>query len=228
MYVVVRARVLQLGAELAMLQDFMDNHLFQGAGTSFCYAKVYYFFKNFFKVLYCLRLWQRICAYETTLLRYFYNTSVVCTLGPRCFEQISYYVNGYFLYKSLFTKQKIPQILPPNTKPTFASCIVLKLKFASCLGRARDPVHHSSSCLPSNPPRERFHQLTAFFPPKIRDTVCIDFLSLTFLTLFLKFTRALYILCVIFILSYNPFPMNPLLSILYTVTRCVFGQLSNI
>jgi hypothetical protein len=29
MYVVVRARVLQLGAELAMLQDFMDNHLFQ-------------------------------------------------------------------------------------------------------------------------------------------------------------------------------------------------------
>jgi hypothetical protein len=30
MYVVVRARVLQLGAELAMLQDFMDNHLFQG------------------------------------------------------------------------------------------------------------------------------------------------------------------------------------------------------
>jgi hypothetical protein len=31
MYVVVRARVLQLGAELAMLQDFMDNHLFQGS-----------------------------------------------------------------------------------------------------------------------------------------------------------------------------------------------------
>jgi hypothetical protein len=43
MYVVVRARVLQLGAELAMLQDFMDNHLFQGAGTLFFI--VYFFFK---------------------------------------------------------------------------------------------------------------------------------------------------------------------------------------
>ena len=30
MYVVVRARVLQLGAELAMLSDFMENYLFQG------------------------------------------------------------------------------------------------------------------------------------------------------------------------------------------------------
>ena len=29
MYVVVRARVLQLGAELAMLQDLMETHLFQ-------------------------------------------------------------------------------------------------------------------------------------------------------------------------------------------------------
>ena len=29
MYVVVRARVLQLGAELAMLSDFMENYLFQ-------------------------------------------------------------------------------------------------------------------------------------------------------------------------------------------------------
>jgi hypothetical protein len=33
MYVVVRARVLQLGAELAMLQDFMDSHLFQAKQT---------------------------------------------------------------------------------------------------------------------------------------------------------------------------------------------------
>ena len=30
MYVVVRARVLQLGAELAMLQDLMETHLFKG------------------------------------------------------------------------------------------------------------------------------------------------------------------------------------------------------
>lgn len=30
MYVVVRARVLQLGAELAMLADLMETHLFQG------------------------------------------------------------------------------------------------------------------------------------------------------------------------------------------------------
>ena len=29
MYVVVRARVLQLGAELAMLQDLMETHLFK-------------------------------------------------------------------------------------------------------------------------------------------------------------------------------------------------------
>ena len=29
MYVVVRARVLQLGAELAMLADFMETYLFQ-------------------------------------------------------------------------------------------------------------------------------------------------------------------------------------------------------
>jgi hypothetical protein len=38
MYVVVRARVLQLGAELAMLQDFMDNHLFQGSQKLFLFS----------------------------------------------------------------------------------------------------------------------------------------------------------------------------------------------
>ncbi len=48
MYVVVRARVLQLGAELAMLQDFMDNHLFQESRNLFFYWKSFWFFQNFF------------------------------------------------------------------------------------------------------------------------------------------------------------------------------------